>query len=207
MTTLPEAIVFDCDGTLLLTADLHFEAIAAATAAQGAPMARDWYMGMTGLGRHDLFARFAESRGAAAVLAPLDPQRLAEESIDQTLRRAAMARPNPPVAALARRCAGRVPIAVATNSERRVVHALLGATGLLEIFDTVVSLDDVSQPKPAPEMFLLAARRLGVAPGGCLVLEDSAQGLRAAQAAGMAALDVRQADTVAELAQIFALPG
>ncbi len=52
---LPKAILFDCDGTLLLTADLHFEAIAEAALAQGADMPRDWYMSLTGLGRKDLF--------------------------------------------------------------------------------------------------------------------------------------------------------
>lgn len=186
MLSSPQAIIFDCDGTLLLTSDLHFDAISAAAAAQGAILPRAWYMGMTGLDRTALFTRFVQAHGLT-----LDLPRLVADSIAQTVARAGMARPNPLVANLARRAAGHLPIAVATNAERLVVTALLRVTGLLPLFDAVVSVDDVAAPKPAPEMFLLAAARLGVPPAGCLVLEDSAQGLAAAAAAGMAALDVR----------------
>jgi HAD superfamily hydrolase (TIGR01509 family) len=198
MTLAPKAILFDCDGTLLLTADLHFQAIRAATQAQGVALSRDWYMGLTGLGRKDLFAELARAQAVV-----LDLPRLVDDSIAETVALAALARPNPPVAALARRCAGRLPIAVATNSERPVVTALLGATGMFDLFDCVVSLDDVAAAKPAPDMFLLGAQRLGIAPADCLVLEDSAQGLAAARAAGMAAIDVREPDAPARLAALM----
>jgi HAD superfamily hydrolase (TIGR01509 family) len=188
MIPTPKAIIFDCDGTLLLTADLHFSAISQAVELQGGVMPWAWYSGKTGLGRHDLFKQFEVEFGGN-----FDQPRLAIESIALTLMLAAKARPNPVVADLARRCHGQLPIAVATNSERKIVTAVLGATGLLDLFDQVVSIDDVAQPKPAPDMFLLAAQMLRTAPEDCLVLEDSNQGLSAAKAAGMMHLDVREA--------------
>lgn len=198
MIPMPKAIVFDCDGTLLLTADLHFAAIAQAVARQGGEMPRAWYAGMTGLGRHDLFVQFKADFGGVYDLA-----RLAEDSIALTLDLAGQARPNPVVAGLARRCHGWLPMAVATNSERRIVTAVLGATKVLELFDLVVSVDDVAQAKPAPDMFLLAAQGLNIAPADCLVLEDSDQGLAAARAAGMMFLDVRETAAQRVISQIL----
>ena len=81
--------------------------------------------------------------------------------------------------------ARNIPTAVATSS--RSPHALghLGAAGLLDAFVTIVTRDDVTNPKPHPEPYLLAADRLGVDPRNCLAVEDSHAGVRAAHAAGM----------------------
>ncbi|MDX1742255.1 MAG: HAD family phosphatase, partial [Ruegeria sp.] len=180
MTRQPKAVLFDCDGTLLLTADLHFKAIEKAIENEGARLPKDWYLARTGLGRQDLLAAF--NREFAL---DLDIAKICAESIANTLAMAGLACPNPPVYDLARRCSGHIPIAVVTNSERRVVTALLSQSQMLPLFDTVVSVDDVPVPKPAPDMFLLAANRLAVDPATCLVLEDSYQGVAAAIAAGM----------------------
>lgn len=200
MAVRPAAILFDCDGTLLLTADLHFHAMTRAVTRQGAAMPRDWYMARTGLGRRDLFTAFV------AEIAPgLDVSRLCTDSIAETRVVAGNARPNPAVVALARRVAGQVPTAVATNGEQEIVTSLLRETGLVSLFDTVVSIDDVDAPKPAPDMFLLAADRLRVEATSCLVLEDSDQGLAAAHAAGMAAIDVRRGGVEQELSRLHPL--
>jgi HAD superfamily hydrolase (TIGR01509 family) len=74
---------------------------------------------------------------------------------------------------------------VASSSARRLVLATLGRFGLIERFDAIVSGDSVARPKPAPDIFLLAASRLGVGPSECVVLEDSLAGVEAARAAGM----------------------
>ncbi len=81
---------------------------------------------------------------------------------------------------------GRIPFAVVSGSERESVQASLGATGLLEKFDTLVCAGDYVNSKPDPEPFLLAAERLGVPPESCLVFEDAEIGIDAAKAAGMA---------------------
>ena len=84
-----------------------------------------------------------------------------------------------------RRIASSRPAALASSSHRRVIDAALEATGLLAVFQAVVSSDEVNHGKPAPDVFLAAANQLGVEPAGILVVEDSLNGLRAAKAAGM----------------------
>lgn len=79
----------------------------------------------------------------------------------------------------------RIPTAIATSSRNAHASAHLGTAGLIDMFDTIVTRDDVENPKPHPEPYLLAARRLGVEPLHCLALEDSHMGVRAASAAGM----------------------
>ena len=184
---LPKAILFDCDGTLLLTADLHFEAIAEAALAQGADMPRDWYMSLTGLGRKDLFAHFTKDFGLS-----LDVPRLIQDSIAMTVALAPRATENLAVTALLRTVSGRMPLALVTNSEAPIATSFLAATGLADHFDTIVTVEEAQTPKPAPDLYLLAAGRLGIPIHLCLVLEDSAQGVEAANRAGAPCLDVRE---------------
>ena len=84
-----------------------------------------------------------------------------------------------------RRIAATRPVAVASSAHRAVIEATLGATGLTDLFTVVVSSDEVEHGKPAPDVYLEAARRLGAAPEACLVVEDSYNGVLAARAAGM----------------------
>ena len=199
MPPLPAALIFDCDGTLALTGDLHFAAFVRAVAAQGGVLDRAFYDARAGLARHGFIAEWLAASGS-----PADPLPLAQDSITEAARlaRAGHGRPNPPVAALAQAWGAR-PSAVASNGEGPVVRATLEACGLLPLFDTVVTLDEVAMPKPDPEMFLLAARRLGHLLAECLVLEDSAQGMEAARRAGIPALDVRQPEALARIAAMI----
>lgn len=84
-----------------------------------------------------------------------------------------------------RRIAARWPAAIASSAHRLVIDAALASTGLGATISVVVSSDEVAHGKPAPDVYLEAARRLGVAPAECLVVEDSINGLRAGKAAGM----------------------
>ena len=85
---------------------------------------------------------------------------------------------------------GRIPFAVVSGSRRNSVVGSLTALNLLDKFDTIVSAEDYKNAKPAPDAFLLAADRLGVAPEDCLVFEDTEMGIQAATAAGMASVRV-----------------
>jgi HAD superfamily hydrolase (TIGR01509 family) len=76
-------------------------------------------------------------------------------------------------------------MALASSAELRIIDANLTALALGPLFEAVISGTQVARGKPAPDVFLAAAERLGVAPGGCLVVEDSRNGLLAAKAAGM----------------------
>jgi HAD superfamily hydrolase (TIGR01509 family) len=94
-----------------------------------------------------------------------------------------------------------VPVAVASSSPRERLERTLGRAGLLDAFDVVVAGDEVEHGKPAPDMFLLAAARLGVRPSACVVIEDSPPGVQAGRAAGMFTLAVcRVPGTEASLA-------
>lgn len=84
-----------------------------------------------------------------------------------------------------RRIAADRPVAVASSAHRQVIDAALEATVLTDVFRVVVSSDEVPHGKPAPDVYLEAARRLGVEPGACLVVEDSLNGVRSGKAAGM----------------------
>lgn len=75
--------------------------------------------------------------------------------------------------------------AVASSSPRKTIEKYLAMAGLRDNFDKIVSSENVARSKPAPDVFLLAAEQLGVSAESCLVLEDSANGLRAASRAGM----------------------
>jgi HAD superfamily hydrolase (TIGR01509 family) len=76
-------------------------------------------------------------------------------------------------------------LAVGSSSNPEVIETTLATLGVRELFDAVVSGAEVERGKPAPDVFLEAAKRLGVAPGACLVIEDSERGVKAAHAAGM----------------------
>jgi len=78
-----------------------------------------------------------------------------------------------------------IPRAVATSTQRSLADLKLGRTGLIRYFDITVAGDEVSHTKPAPDLYLAAAAKLGVNPAGCVVLEDSYYGLLAGRAAGM----------------------
>lgn len=90
-----------------------------------------------------------------------------------------------PVVEIAHRVARTHPVAIASGGPREIVARSLELSGLAPLFKVVVTADDVVHGKPAPDMFLLAARQMGVAPAKCLVFEDAEPGMRAAEAAGM----------------------
>lgn len=86
---------------------------------------------------------------------------------------------------------GKLPIGAGTGGGRENATFVLKNIGICHLLDALVTADDVEHPKPSPETFLKCAQQLGVEPAGCLVFEDGNFGLQAAQAAGMAAIDVR----------------
>ena len=186
-----EALIFDCDGTLVDTAPAHLAALRAALKAHDLDMPGPWYFERVGLTPMALLDDYEEHFGALPVTRPelLAIYKVSYlEGVDQ-LEEVTL------VADLAREWHGRVPMAVASNGERENVRSSLKSVGLLQLFDTIVAAEDVSRGKPAPDVFLEAARRLKAAPGRCIVLEDSDEGMHAAQAAGMAAIDIRKSWT------------
>ncbi len=180
------ALIFDCDGTLVNTAPIHFAAVNGAMKPLGLEMSADWYYERIGLTPAALFTEFEKANGV-----PVDVAAVSRGYGPLFLANLDKAEEISVVAEVARRYRGKVPMAVASNGHLRNVEATLTATGLLPLFDHIVSAEQVANGKPAPDVFLEAARRMGVEPEDCIVFEDTNEGLAASSAAGMRSRDIR----------------
>lgn len=181
------AIIFDCDGTLVDTAPLYHRAYDAAVERHGATMPAEWYFARTGLSAEALLREFSREFGVE-----LTPADLLGPITERYQRDLAELEVIEIVASVARRYHGRVPMAVASAGTRDIVEATLTATGIRPLFETIVTVEDVAgRTKPEPDLFLEAARRLGVPPEQCTVFEDTDEGVEAARRAGMTVTDVR----------------
>jgi HAD superfamily hydrolase (TIGR01509 family) len=94
-------------------------------------------------------------------------------------------RPQPGAVELLRALRGRLRLALASNTDRLLVEVALPAAGIANVFDVIVTAEDVARPKPAPDLFALACTQLGVPPGKAIAFEDSETGVRSAKEAGL----------------------
>lgn len=179
------ALIFDNDGTLVDSQHVNFLAWQAAAAPHGVALETDWYGARTGLSAGPLLEEMELLRGAL-----LPREAMVAAHADAYAAGLSALRERADVAAIARAEHGRRPLAVCSGARRSQVEPGLRRVGLLDLFDAVVCAEDAERPKPAPDLYLEAARRLGVEPAACLALEDTAEGLAAALAAGMQAVDV-----------------
>ena len=182
-----EGIVFDCDGTLVNSMPAHFDAWCEALAVFGAEnvIREDVFYAMGGRPTTDIVADLNAQYGLR-----LNPVEVALMKREAYLHRLDSLRPIDEVVGFARKWRGRVPMAVASGGARYVVEKTLQAVGISDLFDEVVAAEDVSAGKPAPDIYLEAADRLGVAPDKCLALEDAPAGIMAAQRAGMTVVGI-----------------
>ncbi|MDZ4821454.1 MAG: HAD-IA family hydrolase [Planctomycetota bacterium] len=182
-----EAIIFDCDGTLADTMPPHYESWIATLRRHGLDLSEDRFYALGGWPTVRILELLAGERGLA-----LDCNSVAAEKETAFEQLLSEVQAIEPVRAVAEKWRGKVPMAVATGGVRRIAESILAHLGILDWFDAVVTAEDVPHHKPAPDIFLEAARRLGVAPTDCLVYEDSDPGIEAAQRAGMQYADVRE---------------
>jgi HAD superfamily hydrolase (TIGR01509 family) len=207
------AVVFDMDGLLLETEDLWHASESELFERHGVAFTREDQLALIGTGAEVSSRYYAERLGLPAERGP----QLFEEMIGlmhERVRRQVEARPG------ARELVGelrrlRVPLALASNSPRYLADDALATAGLADAFEVIVTADDVEHPKPAPDIYLLACERLGVPASQALALEDSASGVTAAKAAGLACIavpmfaetDVSAADQVVDsLERLLAPP-
>lgn len=183
------AVVFDMDGLLLETELLWQRAEARLFERHGAEFTFEDKLTVMGTSAAFTGEFFARRLGLAAEEAgPLIAQ--VTELMHDELRAQVDARPG--AAELVRRLRGRVPLGLCSNSPRFLVDAALTQGGFADAFDAVVTSDDVARHKPAPDLYLLACERLGVAPAETLALEDTASGIASAKAAGLTCIAVPQ---------------
>jgi beta-phosphoglucomutase family hydrolase len=174
--------IFDLDGTLIDTMPLHYRAWDKAMRAAGLPhkLDEDFFYKLGGVPTRRVAELFGEHYGLK-----LDPDLVfhAKEALFAELQ--ADAKLIEPVVAFARRMHATHPLAIASGGPRMIVERSLEITGLEHLFRAVVTADDVKHGKPSPDMFLLAAKLLGVPAQDCLVFEDAEPGIKGALAAGM----------------------
>ncbi|WP_448135205.1 HAD family hydrolase [Stenotrophomonas rhizophila] len=183
---LPDAVIFDMDGLMIDSERVSIACWTQAAHELALPLANDFWLRFVGLGDRDcerLLLQHIDAGQVAALFArchdlyeartqeglPLRPGIL---DLLQLLHDHGIAR------------------AVATSTRQPRASRKLAAAGLLPFFEVVVTSSDVAHPKPAPDIYLLAAQKLGKDPARCLALEDSPAGIRAAVGAGMTAIQV-----------------
>jgi beta-phosphoglucomutase family hydrolase len=182
----PQALIFDVDGTLADSMPLHWEAWQALIRRHHFQFSEERFYALGGVPSRDIIKAINCEQGLA-----LDPLEVAREKELEYLARLDRVVPIVPIVNIAREHHGKVPLAIATGGSRRVVQQVLDYLRLRPLFDAVVTNEDVERQKPAPDIFLEAARRLGVPAAQCRAFEDTDLGLQAIRAAGMDAVDVR----------------
>lgn len=179
------AYLFDCDGTIADSMPLHYIAWKTVLAEWNCDYAEDLFYSWGGKPVRNIIADLNEIHGLDM---PIDAVATKKEAL--YLAQLPRLRAIPEVLEHIQAEHGRIPFAVVSGSRRDSVVGSLTAIGLLDKFDTIVAAEDYTHGKPAPDAFLLAAERLGVAPADCLVFEDTDLGIEAATAAGMASVKV-----------------
>ena len=176
-----EAVVFDLDGVLVDSEQLWDEVREALVRERGGRWHERAQADMMGMSSVEWSRYLHEELGLAEA-----PEALNDEVVRRMLDRYREELPliDGAVAAV-ERLAARFPLALASSSNRPLIDAVLASAGLASAFRATVSSEEVAHGKPAPDVFLEAARRLGVAAERCAAIEDSGNGLRAAHAAGM----------------------
>jgi beta-phosphoglucomutase-like phosphatase (HAD superfamily) len=178
--------LFDCDGTLADTMSLHFAAWHETLLEHGIDCPRSFIDTHAGVPTHGIVAEVNKLWGTC-----LDGDGITDEKEGRFAALIHRAVPVEEVLATAHAYYGKLPMAVVSGGGRDMVHATLEAINALDLFPVIITASDPVAPKPSPDVFLEAARQLGVAAGGCHVFEDGDPGIVAAERAGMTYTDVR----------------
>jgi HAD superfamily hydrolase (TIGR01509 family) len=182
-----EAIIFDMDGTLIDSESVYLAAMQHAADTLGLALPLDLCHAMVGVPSHECNLMLQEHYGSDFDLAVFRGH--FSTSVQQQMSERVPVKPGAVELLDFLRTQG-LPLALATSAGRATAERNLGRAGLLDRFDAVATRDDVEHPKPAPDLYLEAAKRLGVAPERCVAFEDSSIGIIAAHAAGMRAVMV-----------------
>jgi beta-phosphoglucomutase-like phosphatase (HAD superfamily) len=182
-----KAYLFDCDGTIVDSMPLHYIAWKTALSEWNCEFAEELFYAWGGMPVAEIIATLNVQQALAM---PVEEVAHRKEALYFEILPQLQAVPE--VLEHIDFSHGHIPFAVVSGSTRDSVTASLKALNILDKFDTLVCAGDYTRSKPDPEPFLLAAKRLGVAPEDCLVFEDTEMGIEAATAAGMASVKILQ---------------
>ncbi|HJS92766.1 MAG TPA: HAD family phosphatase [Solirubrobacteraceae bacterium] len=178
---VPEAVLFDQDGVLVDSEGAWDAARRAVVAENGGRWKDEATRAMMGMSAPEWSRYVRDELGVS-----LEPEEISDRVVARLLAGYSRDLPLLPGAVDAvRRIAARWPVGLASSANREVIDAVLAGSGLAGVFGATVSGEEVARGKPAPDMYLEAARRLDVDPARSAAVEDSTNGLRSAAAAGM----------------------
>jgi HAD superfamily hydrolase (TIGR01509 family) len=180
------ALIFDCDGTLADTMPAHYRAWVEILRPHGVAFPEKRFYSMGGMPTGKILQTLFAEAGKVP-----DVEALTKLKEDAFIAKAGEIRPIEKVVEVARKARGTTPMAVASGGHRHMVEMTLRQIGILDWFPVLVAAEDTVRHKPEPDVFLEAARRLGVSPETCTVYEDTDLGVEAARRAGMRWVDVR----------------
>jgi beta-phosphoglucomutase-like phosphatase (HAD superfamily) len=183
----PRGLIFDCDGTLANTMPLHWRAWQVITERHRLHLPEERFYALGGVPSRDILKMLSTEQGV-----PLDHLSVAREKEAEYLPLIAQVEPIKVVVTIVRENFGKLPMAVASGGTGRIIGQVLDHLGIRKFFEAIVTSEDVVNQKPAPDIFLEAARRIGIQPQFCRAYEDTDLGLLAIRAAGMEAVDVRE---------------
>jgi beta-phosphoglucomutase family hydrolase len=182
-----KGLVFDCDGTLADTMPLHWRAWRAIAAKYELHFPQDRFYALGGVPSRDILKMLAEEQGVT-----LDHIKAAHEKENAYLEFLPQVGPIQAVVEIAKDNFGRIPMAVASGGTQQIICDVLEHLKIRHLFSAVVTSEMVTNQKPAPDIFLEAAKRIGVDPKFCRAYEDTDLGMQAIRSAGMDAVDVRE---------------
>jgi beta-phosphoglucomutase family hydrolase len=180
------ALIFDCDGTLTDSMPVHYVAWNRTMNRYGIVFTEERFYQLGGMPTEKIIERLSQEQHV-----PIEARKASHEKEQAFLEMLDQLRPVNDVYAVAQAFRGRLPMAVASGGYREIILKQLYQIQCLDWFDVVVTAEDTLHHKPAPDVFLKAAERLGVPPQDCLVYEDSDLGVQAARAAKMDVIDIR----------------
>ena len=166
---------------------LHWQAWQAVAQKHKFHFPEDRFYSLGGVPSRDIVKMLGEEQRLA-----IDHLAVSREKEAEYLPLIAQVEPINIVVGVAREYHGKIPLAVASGGVRSIIEAVLEHLGIRGLFDAVVTSEDVVNQKPAPDIFLEAARRIGVPPQFCRAYEDTDLGMQAIRSAGMEAVDVRE---------------
>jgi HAD superfamily hydrolase (TIGR01509 family) len=182
-----KAYLFDCDGTIVDSMPLHYIAWKKMLPEWEKDFPEDLFYSLGGMPTAEIVALLNERNGTN--MPPVETALKKEEIFYEILHEL---KAIPEVVEHIEATHGQIPFAVVSGGTRDAVTRSLDALGLLDRFETLICAGDYENAKPHPEPYLMAAKRLGVAPEECLVFEDTDMGIQSATAAGMASVKIPQ---------------